>query len=51
MRGAERDAHEGMREVEAMKLLGYVMDAALAVVLLGLMCAFAGVEALTGGAR
>lgn len=34
-----------------MKLLGYVMDAALALVLLGLMCAFAGVEALTGGGK
>lgn len=36
---------------QPVKLLGYAMDAALAVVLLGLMCAFAGVEALTGGAR
>lgn len=51
MRGAERYAHEGMREAAAMKLFGYAMDVALAVVLLGLMCAFAGVEALTGGGR
>lgn len=34
-----------------MKLLGYAMYAALAVVLLGLMCVFAGVEVLTGGGR
>ena len=36
---------------QPVKLLGYAMDAALAVVLLGLMCAFAGVDALTGGGR
>lgn len=40
MRGAKRDAHEGMREAEAMKIIGFVMSASLAVVLLGLMVVF-----------
>lgn len=34
-----------------MKPLGFIMSAALAVVLLALMCAFAGVEVLMGGNR
>lgn len=42
MRGAERDAHEGMREVEAMKILDFAMSASLAVVLLMLMVVFEG---------